>query len=593
MSKAAMSKASVSKAAVSKAVISTSTPRRRIRCAIYTRKSSEEGLEQEFNSLDAQREACEAYIKSQKHEGWIVIATLYDDPAFSGGNMDRPALKRLLTDIDAGLIDTVVVYKVDRLTRALADFAKIVEAFDAKGVSFVSVTQAFNTRTSMGRLTLNVLLSFAQFEREVTGERIRDKIAASKKKGMWMGGLPPLGFDVQDRKLVVNEKEAETVRHIFKRYCALGSVRELQKELEIGKIFSKARIAADGSSYGGKSFSRGALYQLLQNQIYIGLTTHRGEAYPGEHAAILDNDLWNKTQELLDANRVGRRALEKKASKRLSGIVFDASGEAMTPSHASKKGIRYRYYISKSLTTNSKDEHPDAQRIPAILLEDLVNKRIKAFLHDPVKLQEALPEIYQSAGFRLHLDERLKNLITKLEEHPATCWNDLILNILARVQILRDRIEMQLNSEALAQAIFGDKTASTSDGDDAEAHEIKLTIPAALKRTGKELRFVIPGGVEQAIPDQSLIRLLQRAHALQSAIEQSGSASIEEIASSQNMTPSYATRLMRLNFLAPDIVSAIFDGRQPAELSAYKLVKDTRYPLGWHEQRIALGFAQA
>ncbi len=573
--------------------MSSSAPRRKIRCAIYTRKSSEEGLEQEFNSLDAQREACEAYIKSQKHEGWIVIPTLYDDPAYSGGNMDRPALKRLLTDIDAGLIDTVVVYKVDRLTRALADFAKIVEAFDGQGVSFVSVTQAFNTTTSMGRLTLNVLLSFAQFEREVTGERIRDKIAASKKKGMWMGGLPPLGFDVQERKLVVNEKEAETVRHIFGRYCALGSVRELQRELEIGKIVSKARIAADGTSYGRKPFSRGALYQLLQNEIYIGLTKHRGEAYPGEHPAILDQDLWDKTQELLDSNRVGRRALETNASKRLTGIVFDASGEAMTPSHASKKGIRYRYYISKSLTKNCKDEHPEAQRIPAILLEDLVIKRIKNFLKDPKGLSHDLPKAYQSAAFQLHLDESSEELLIKLEQNITTCWSDVILNFLTRVQIHRDRIEMQLNSHSFAEAIFGNKAASASDDDDAEDDEFTLTISATLKRTGKELRFVIPGAADQATPDQSLIRLLQRAHALQSAIKKSGSASIEEIASSQNMTPSYATRLMRLNYLAPDIVSDIFDGRQPAELSANKLVKDTRYPLGWHEQRIALGFAPA
>ena len=573
--------------------MSTSAHRRKIRCAIYTRKSSEEGLEQEFNSLDAQREACEAYIKSQKHEGWIVIPALYDDPAYSGGNMDRPALKRLLTDIDAGLVDTVVVYKVDRLTRALADFAKIVEAFDAQGVSFVSVTQAFNTTTSMGRLTLNVLLSFAQFEREVTGERIRDKIAASKKKGMWIGGLPPLGFDVQDRKLVVNEKEAETVRHIFGHYCALGSVRQLQKELEIGKIFSKARISADGTSYGGKPFSRGALYQLLQNKIYMGLTTHRGEAYLGEHPAILDQDLWAKTQKLLDANRVGRRALEKSGSKRLTGIVFDASGEAMIPSHASKKGIRYRYYISKSLTTNSKEEHPEAQRIPAILLEELVIKRIKEFLKEPKDLFQALPKAYQSAGFQMHLDEGAEKLLAKLEQNPATCWSDLILNFLMRVQVHRDCVEIQLNSHSLAEAIFDNKAASTSDDNDAEDKKITLVITATLKRTGKELRFVIPGAADEATPDQSLIRLLQRAHALQLAIEQSGSASIEEIASSQNMTPSYATRLMRLNYLAPDIAAAILDGNQPVELSAKVLMKDTRYPLGWHEQRIALGFAQA
>jgi hypothetical protein len=265
----------------------------------------------------------------------------------------------------------------------------------------------------------------------------------------------------------------------------------------------------------------------------------------------------------------------------------------MTPSHASKKGIRYRYYISKSLTTNSKDEHPDAQRIPAILLEDLVIKRIKDFLKEPKGLSQNLPKAYQSAAFQIHLDEGAEKLLAKLEQNLAPCWSDLVLNFLTRVQIHRDRIEMQLSSEAFAQAIFGDKAASVSDDYGAEAHEITLTISAALKRTGKELRFVISGAADQSIPDQSLIRLLQRARALQSAIEKSGSASIEEIGSSQNMTPSYATRLMRLNFLAPDIVAAVFDGKQPVEVSAKKLMKDTRYPLDWHEQRIALGFAQA
>ncbi|MBV9245939.1 MAG: recombinase family protein, partial [Methylobacteriaceae bacterium] len=244
--------------------------RARLRCAVYTRKSSEEGLEQEFNSLDAQRQACEAYVTSQKHEGWIILPSLYDDGGCSGATMDRPALQRLLDDVRARKIDVVVVYKVDRLTRSLADFAKIVEVFDAQGVSFVSVTQAFNTTTSMGRLTLNVLLSFAQFEREVTGERIRDKIAASKKRGMWMGGQPALGYDVRDRKLVVNETEAATVRHIFQRYLALGAVRTLQAELAATGIVSKRRTAADGSRYGGQRFSRGALYLVLKNRIYRG-----------------------------------------------------------------------------------------------------------------------------------------------------------------------------------------------------------------------------------------------------------------------------------------------------------------------------------
>ena len=261
------------------------------RCAIYTRKSSEEGLEQEFNSLDAQREACEAYIKSQRHEGWTTLATMYDDGGISGGTLERPSLKRLLADIEAKKIDTVVVYKVDRLTRSLSDFAKIVDVFDAQGVSFVSITQQFNTTTSMGRLTLNMLLSFAQFEREVTGERIRDKIAASKKKGMWMGGNPPLGYDVNDRKLIVNEAEAERVRHIFRRYAALGSVRLLGHELQRDGIVSKTRRSATGEPRGAKPLARGALYLMLQNRIYRGEIVHRESSYPGVHAAIIDEEL--------------------------------------------------------------------------------------------------------------------------------------------------------------------------------------------------------------------------------------------------------------------------------------------------------------
>src|SRR5450756_354082 len=267
-----------------------------IPCAIYTRKSSEEGLEQDFNSLDAQREACAAYVLSQQHEGWRAIPTCYDDGGYSGGNMDRPALKKLLEDIDQKKIKVVVVYKVDRLTRALADFAKIVEIFDARGVSFVSVTQQFNTTTSMGRLTLNVLLSFAQFEREVTGERIRDKIAASKKKGMWMGGMPPLGFDVKNRKLVVNDAEARIVVEIYRRYLALKSVHALRDELADAGIKSKRRTRPDGAEYGGQKFSRGAFYLLLQNRLYRGEISHKGNSYPGEHPAIVDKPLWDEVQ---------------------------------------------------------------------------------------------------------------------------------------------------------------------------------------------------------------------------------------------------------------------------------------------------------
>jgi DNA invertase Pin-like site-specific DNA recombinase len=279
---------------------------RRLRCAVYTRKSSEEGLEQEFNSLHAQREACEAFIRSQRHEGWVCLPQPYDDGGCSGGTMDRPALQRLLVDIGEGKVDVVVTYKIDRLTRSLRDFAKITEIFEARGVSFVSVTQQFNTTTSMGRLTLNVLLSFAQFEREVAVERIRDKIAASKKKGWWMGGMPPLGYRVEDRKLVVIPGEAETVRHIFRRYVALGSVRLLQQELETRGVTSKRWTSSSGRHWGGKPIARGALYLLLQNRIYRGEIVHKEQHYPGEHQAIIDPELWEATQVKLAANAVER-----------------------------------------------------------------------------------------------------------------------------------------------------------------------------------------------------------------------------------------------------------------------------------------------
>ena len=279
---------------------------KKARCAIYTRKSSEEGLEQAFNSLDAQREACAAFILSQKHEGWTVLPALYDDGGFSGGTMERPALKRLIADIEEGQIDVIVVYKVDRLTRALSDFAKLVEVFDRHGVSFVSITQQFNTTTSMGRLTLNVLLSFAQFEREVISERVRDKVAASKKKGLWMGGIPPLGYDVENRKLVVNEAEARIVVDIFRRYLALKSVHALRDELADAGITSKRRLRPDSTEYGGQKFSRGALYLILQNRLYLGEITHKEQSYPGEHPAIVDKPLWEEVQAVLAANRVER-----------------------------------------------------------------------------------------------------------------------------------------------------------------------------------------------------------------------------------------------------------------------------------------------
>jgi site-specific DNA recombinase len=418
---------------------------KRLRCAIYTRKSSEEGLEQAFNSLHAQREACAAFILSQKHEGWTVLPTLYDDGGFSGGTMDRPALQRLLGDIVAGKVDVVVVYKIDRLTRSLFDFAKIVEAFEAKGVSFVSITQQFNTSTSMGRLTLNVLLSFAQFERELAGERIRDKIAASKKKGMWMGGLPPLGYDIKDRKLVVNEEEARAVLHIFRRYAELRSVRVLKTELEEAGIRSKRRVLADGTHYGGQRLSRGALYLMLQNRIYRGEITHKGNAYSGEHPAIVDQELWDQVQAVLAENRVDREiGSYAKQPSLLAGLVFDETGERLTPSHAVKKGTRYRYYVSRSLIIGTTKDHSKGRRIPAGNLESLVIKRLRALLADQGAILDSIRDEHPDGTSQKRLISRSRQIAEELPTMAPDQTRAMLIAILARVDLKPDHVEIKL-----------------------------------------------------------------------------------------------------------------------------------------------------
>jgi site-specific DNA recombinase len=359
------------------------------RCAIYTRKSSEEGLEQEFNSLAAQREACEAFIRSQRNEGWVLARTRYDDGGFSGGNLERPALQGLLADLRAGRIDIVVVYKVDRLTRSLTDFARLVEIFDAQGVSFVSVTQQFNTTSSMGRLTLNVLLSFAQFEREVTGERIRDKIAASKKKGLWMGGNVPLGYDANERTLILNPAEAETVRCIFALYRQLGCVRRVKEEADRLGLRTKRSTTADGTERGGKSFSRGHLYGLLSNPIYTGQIAHKGELYPGQHPALIDNETWTAVRDRLAANTSDHRRNAKVAEPSLlAGVLVDARGERLTPSHAVKKGRRYRYYVSAALITEAGTDRAQGWRLAAREIEEAVIRILTDALTSPAELVE-------------------------------------------------------------------------------------------------------------------------------------------------------------------------------------------------------------
>ncbi len=565
----------------------------RLRCAIYTRKSSEEGLEQAFNSLDAQREACEAFITSQKHEGWNILPEMYDDGGFSGGTIERPAFQRLLKDVREGKIDVVVVYKVDRLTRSLSDFAKIVEIFDKRNVSFVSVTQQFNTTTSMGRLTLNILLSFAQFEREVTGERIRDKIAASKKKGMWMGGLPSLGYDVKDRKLIINEAEAKIVRHIFRRYTELKSVRLLKTDLDAQGIVSKPRNASDGTRYGEKPLARGALYLMLQNRIYRGEIVHKDKSYPGEHEAIVNEALWAEVQAILTENRADRMlgTAEKQVSL-LSGILFDARGERMAPTHATKNGTRYRYYISRSLLAGTVKH--SGQRIPAAGLEVLVMGRIHNWLSDRAEMLDIIQGHASDAATQKRLMVGLEQCMAKWPELRADDVRKFMLSIVARIQVHADRIDISLNATRLARWLDrtdGHTQSAAEERSDTDGHVVTLTIPARLKRVGKEMKIIVEDRSDPAVPDARLVRVLVRAHVIRDRILADKSLTLDEIAKSEDMVPSYATRLFRLTLLAPDIVSAILGGKHPPELTARKLMDDTRLPLEWSEQRRTLGFA--
>jgi len=566
----------------------------KVRCAIYTRKSSEEGLEQDFNSLDAQREACEAFILSQKHEGWIALPEMYDDGGISGATMERPALKRLLADIEARKIDAVITYKVDRLTRSLSDFARIVEIFDAGGVSFVSVTQQFNTTTSMGRLTLNVLLSFAQFEREVTGERIRDKIAASKKKGMWMGGVVPLGYDAVDRKLIVNEPEGETVRHIFRRYLEFGSVRILKEALDAEGIVSKARVFRTGRKAGGKPLARGALYLMLQSRIYLGEIVHKDKSYPGEHDAIVDREFWDNVQVLLTENRVERHSGgAAKSPSLLAGLLYDHHGERMTPSHAVKNGKRYRYYVSQSLITQSRDSAPNGRRIPAGDIEQIVSDRIRAFLSSEPEVFEAIEPHVDEAAEQKALIERAAAVTRKWSNLLPSQIHRCLRTLVCRIDLHPDRIDIHLRPERIGVALVGDAAATALKIETAQPDKpLTLSVPARLKRTGLQTKMLIDGvSSRNAKPDPSLIKLIVKAQALREKLVQGGDA-LGAIAAEASLSSSYFTRLVRLSFVAPDITTAIIEGRHPPDLTARRLMLDTRQiPVLWDDQRRALGFA--
>jgi len=577
---------------------SEKTPRRpakRSRCAIYTRKSTDEGLEQAFNSLDAQREACAAFIQSQKHEGWTVSPALYDDGGFSGGTLERPALKRLLADIEAGQIDVIVVYKVDRLTRALSDFAKLVEIFDRRGVSFVSITQQFNTTTSMGRLTLNVLLSFAQFEREVIGERVRDKIAASKKKGMWMGGMPPLGYDVKERKLVVNDDEARAVADMCRRYLALKSVHALMDERAEAGIQSKRRVRHDGTEYGGQKLSRGALYLMLQNRIYRGEITHKGNSYAGEHPAIIEQPLWDEVQTVLTNNRIERATgVRAKQPSLLAGLVFDETGQRLTPTYAVKKGTRYRYYVSTTLLTGAGRNRSSGRRIPAGNLEGLVINRLSVFFADPAAVLDSVDDEPRSGSRQSQLIKRGRQVAKELVAQAPNEVKTTPMALLCRVEIKLDRIEITISPNRLAALLAGQSMDLTMqdqglgrESDDA----LTLQVPARLKRTGREMRMLVENSDDHTAADPSLLRIIARAHDIQARLIQDTKLTVHDVARGERVTAAYIYTLLRLPWLAPDITAAIVNGRQPQQLNAMTLMRQaSRLPTDWAEQPTLLGF---
>lgn len=520
---------------------------RAVRCAIYTRKSTEEGLDQSFNSLDAQREACEAYVRSQAGEGWKVIPAHYDDGGYSGGNLDRPAMQQLLADVDAGKVDVIVVYKVDRLTRSLLDFAKVVERLDARDVSFVSVTQAFNTTSSMGRLTLNVLLSFAQFEREVTSERIRDKIAASKAKGMWMGGNVPLGYDLRDRRLCINPAEADQVGHIFERYLVLKSGVELMKELRRDGYVSKRWVSRSGQERGGAPFSCGALYYLLQNRLYLGEIVHRGVRHEGQHDAIISSELFASVRSALAVNRQRRRDKPARTTTcALAGLVRDSEERPMTTSFSYGRGGKlYRYYVAGSLNPSRAGTSLPPKRYPAAPLERLVLRTLSDLFQRRVILADvqSLVDVVELRDRSIHIGIKAENL---LEPHEPEA------SALARLQPRVDPHRLAINDELLRvivdqPAIFRGGRANATDS----GHE----------------------------PNQATIDLLRAAHHL---LRENSMSPFEPEAFCEARAPDWQSqrRKMAVGLLSPQLQKKILQGSFRG--SADQLLLGL--PLAWADQ---------
>jgi len=534
----------------------------RVRCAIYTRKSSEEGLEQDFNSLDAQREACEAYIASQKHEGWELLPNRFDDGGISGGHLDRPALQRLMQAVDDKRVDQIVVYKIDRLTRSLADFAKLVDRLDTSKTSFVSVTQSFNTATSMGRLTLNMLLSFAQFEREVTAERIRDKIAASKRKGMWMGGSVPFGYQPEGRTLKIDEEEAETVKTIFDLLSKTGNLLDLKAEAQRLNLRSRCRVGRDGTKTGGKHFDRGHLHHILTNPIYAGRIRHKDKVYEGRHPAIIDPHEWDKVQDQLQRKARKSRGAKQKASKSLlAGKLYDETGDRLTPSHSRKNGKRLRYYISHRLIKNRSTKHPDAWRLPAEQLETLLIDLLAQHLNKP---EAALAMTTGLAG------AEISNVAGMLKEQNDS---KKLVRLIERVDIGPGQLTIQIDLLKLASFI-------NYEPNDINTDALVLTSPFQMRRRGVELKLHL--GDPPPEIDKTLVQNIVKARGWMKLIV--GGQTFSEVAAAEGTSKRRVQDLIGLAMLSPDLLDQVVAGEQPLGLTSDYLIKTGCSPI-WSKQQ--------
>lgn len=561
------------------------TIQKRLRCAIYTRKSTDEGLEQEFNSLDAQREACEAYIKSQAHQGWRPIPDEYDDGGHSGGTLERPAMQRLLGDVRARRVDVIVVYKIDRLTRSLADFARLAELFEAHEVSFVSVTQQFNTTTSMGRLTLNVLLSFAQFERELTGERIRDKMAASKKKGMWMGGNVPLGYEPNGRTLTINDAEAEVVRTLFQLYLQKGNVREVKANADRLGLRTKLRVFPNGRRTGGVPFSRGHIYRILGSPIYVGEIAYNKQTYPGLHKPIIDRQTWDAAQKMLRENVKGQR-LQKSAGSRnlLTGLLFDSQGNRFTPSHAMKGGQRYRYYVDRALVAGDQPTNAKVRRIPAHEIETVVRDGLMDLLVSPDRLIDALGD--PTATEATDAIRKARSLHREVQSIP-TSWADRLRPVLHQVVLEDGAVRIRVAQASLRKVVGapGGRERTETDG------IYDLTIAARVHMRGAGLKLVIEnsGLPTRREPDPALVRTIAQAHHWLDFLTSGKASSVHEIAKLEGLTASYVSRVMRLACLAPGIIEDILNARHPIEVHTRRLLLRENLAINWNQQSRQLG----